>query len=80
MSKRKVLSAALIAAVLATPAMARTSYVTSRHLAEDANASPASAARYADGFVRIPSPRVDAFHSAPPDGENCDVGDNPRIC
>jgi hypothetical protein len=54
--------------------------VTSRHLAEDANASAASAARYADGFVRIPSPRVDAFHSAPPDGENCDVGDNPRIC
>jgi hypothetical protein len=40
MTKLKLLSAALIAAVmLAAPAVARESHVTSRHLAEDANAS-----------------------------------------
>jgi hypothetical protein len=40
MAKLKILSAALIvAAMLATPAMARESHVTSRHLAEDSNAS-----------------------------------------
>jgi hypothetical protein len=56
MTKLKLLSAALIAAAMfATPAVARTSHVTSRHRAMDAYATP-------------------------PDGENCDVGDNPRIC
>jgi hypothetical protein len=40
MTKLKLLSAALIAAaMLTTPAMARDSHLTSRHLAEDANAS-----------------------------------------
>jgi hypothetical protein len=40
MTKLKLLSAALIAAaMLATPAMARTSHVTSRHFAEHANAT-----------------------------------------
>ena len=40
MTKLKLLSAALIAtAMIATPAMARQSRVTSRHLVEDANAS-----------------------------------------
>ena len=40
MTKSKLLSAALVAAaMLATPAMARTSHVTSRHLAADANPS-----------------------------------------
>jgi hypothetical protein len=40
MTKLEVLSAALIAAaVLATPAMARASHVTSRHRAVEANAS-----------------------------------------
>src|ERR1700737_581646 len=47
MTKLKVLSAALIfAAVLATPAMSRASHVTSRHRAEDANASTTAGARY----------------------------------
>ncbi len=78
MTKLKLLSAALIAAAtLATPAMAHTSHVTSRH---DANASASPTARYIDGRVGISAPRVGAFPSAPPDGENCDVGDNPRVC
>jgi hypothetical protein len=54
MTKLKLLSAALIAAaVLAAPAMARESHVTSRHRAEDANASTTPGARYigeGDGF------------------------------
>ena len=80
MTKLKLLSAAMIAAaMLATPAMARTSHVTSRHRAEDANASASPTARHIDGRAGIP-PRVGAFPAAPPDGENCDVGDNPRIC
>jgi hypothetical protein len=81
MTKLKLLSAALIAvAMLATPAMARTSHVTSRHHAKDANASASPTARYIDGRVGISAPRVGAFPPAPPDGGNCDVGDNPRIC
>ena len=75
MTKLKLLSAALIAtATLATPAMARQSHVTSRHRARGANAS------YTDGRVGISAPRGGAFPPAPPDGENCDVGDNPFIC
>jgi len=78
MTKLKLSSAALIAAaMLATPAMAHTSHVTSRH---DANASASPTARYIDGRVGISAPRVGAFPPAPPNGENCDVGDNPRIC
>jgi hypothetical protein len=81
MTKLKLLSAALIAAaMLATPAMARTSHVASPHRAEDANASASPTARDIDGRVGIPAPRVGAFLPAPPDGENCDVGDNPEIC
>ena len=81
MTKLTLLSAALIAAAtLATPALARTSHVTSRHRAKDANASASPTARYIDGRVGISAPRLGAFPSAPPDGENCDVGDNPRIC
>ena len=77
----KLLSAALIAAaMLATPTMARESHVTSRHHAEHANASASANARHIDGRVGIPAPRVGAFPPAPPDGENCDVGDNPFIC
>jgi len=54
MTELKLLAAALIAtAMLATPAMARESYVTSRHLAGNANASNTPRARYiggGDGF------------------------------
>jgi hypothetical protein len=73
MTKSKLLSAALIAAaMLATPAMARTNHVTSRHLAADANASASPTAHHIHihGPVGIRAPR----------GENCDVGDNPFIC
>ena len=81
MTKLKLLSAALIAAAsLATPAMASTSHVTSRHRAEDANASASTTVHHINGRVGISAPRVGAFPPAPPDGENCDVGDNPRIC
>ena len=81
MTKLKLLSAALIAAAMfATPAVARTSHVTSRHRAMDAYASASPIARYIDGRVGISAPRVGAFPPAPPVGENCDVGDNPHIC
>ena len=83
MTMRKLLSAALIAAaMLATPAMARTNHVTSRHLARLASASASPTAHHIDidGPVGIRAPRVGAFPPAPPDGENCDVGDNPFIC
>jgi hypothetical protein len=78
----KLLSAALIAAaMLATPAMARTSHVTSRHRrAKDANAIASPTAHHIDGRVGISAPHVGGFPPAPPDGENCDVGDNPFIC
>ncbi len=66
MSKLKLLSAALIAtAMLATPAMARKSQVTSRHLAEDANASATPGARNSDGRPCRLAPRVGAFATAP---------------
>ena len=56
MTKLKLLSAALIAAAMvATPAMARESHVSSRHLAENLNASTTPGARYlreGDGFRR----------------------------
>ena len=81
MTRTKLLSAALFAAaMLAAPAMARESHVTSRHLAEDANAGASPTARYFDGHLYIPAPRAHAFLPAPPDGENCDVGDNPHVC
>ena len=83
MTMLKLLSAALIAAaMLATPALARTNHVTSRHLAEDANASASPTAHHIDidGPVGIRAPRVGAFPPAPRNGENCDVGDNPFIC
>jgi hypothetical protein len=81
MIKLRLLSAVLIAvAMLATPAIARTNHVTSRHRAEDANASASPTTRYNDGHVGILAPRFGGFRPAPPDGENCDVGDNPFIC
>jgi hypothetical protein len=33
-----------------------------------------------EGHAGIPAPHVGAFIAAPPDGESCDVGDNPGIC
>ena len=71
MTKLKLLSATLIAtAMLATPAMARKSYVTSRPLVLNANASASPTARDIDGRVCIPAPRVGAFATAPWGGNN----------
>jgi hypothetical protein len=72
MTKLKLLSAALIAAaMLATPAMARESHVTSRHLAEHAYAAPG--ARYIYGQACNPAPRVGAFATQPWDnGPPCE--------
>jgi hypothetical protein len=80
MTTPKFLSAALIAAaMLATPAMARTTHLTLRHSAKDAHASAFPAAPYIEGHVGTLAPRA-GVPPPPPDGENCDVGDNPRIC
>jgi hypothetical protein len=80
MTTIKLLSAGLIAiATLATPVMARENYVAQRHAAEEANTRAHPTARYIYGHVGIPAQRVGAL-PAPPDGENCDVGDNARIC
>ena len=71
MTKLKLLSAALIAAAtLATPAVARTSHETSRHRARGANASAFPAARYDDGRVCVPAPRVGAFATDPWSDDN----------
>jgi hypothetical protein len=66
MTRLKLLSAALIAAVaLATPAMARESGVASRHVAADTNASTAPGAHYIDGRLCTPAPAVGAFATQP---------------
>lgn len=66
MTKLKLLSVALIAAAtLATPAMAREHGVTSRHIAANADARTAPDARYVDGQVCYPAPRVGAFATQP---------------
>jgi hypothetical protein len=77
MTTIKPLSAGLIAiALLATPAMARENNLAHRHVAGEANTIFPSAR---DGRVHISASHVKAL-PAPPDGENCDVGDNPFIC
>jgi len=66
MTRLGLLSAALItAAMLATPAMARKSHVTSQQLTEDANASAAPGARSVDGRPCRLAPRVGAFATQP---------------
>jgi hypothetical protein len=66
MTKLKLLSAALIAtAMIATPAMARNSHLTSRHLVEDANASTAPVAGNSDERHCHLAPRVGAFATQP---------------
>ena len=66
MTGLKLLSAGMIAAaMLATPAMAREGHVTSRHLAADSYAGATPDARYVDGRVCYPAPRVGAFATQP---------------
>jgi hypothetical protein len=66
MTNLKLLSAGLIAAgLLAAPAMAREGHVASRHLAADTYAGGAPGARYIDGRLCTPAPRVGAFATQP---------------
>lgn len=76
MTKLELLSAGLVvAAMLATPAM-RQHHVTSRHLAADTYGSATPAARYIDGRLCYPAPRVGAFATQPWDNGNvpCEPG------
>lgn len=80
MIKSGLLAAALVsAAMFATPAMARTSAVTSRHLAADADPGlpPGHAVH---GSLGMRTPRVGAPAAPFPAGGTCDVGDNERVC
>jgi hypothetical protein len=71
MTTFKLLSAALLVAALATPAMARES-AAARH---QANATTTSGARYVDGRVCTPAPAVGAFATQPWDnGPPCEAG------
>ena len=71
MTTLKLLSAGLIAtAMLATPAMARETYVAKRQVAAEANASAFPRARDLAGRICIPAPRVGAFATAPWGGNN----------
>jgi hypothetical protein len=81
MTKSKLLSAALAAAImLATPAIASTNRVTARHLAEDPYASAFPWAHHMSGPAGIRAPHVGAFARPPSDRGTCDVGDDPHIC
>jgi hypothetical protein len=73
MTRLKLLSAALIAAVtLATPAMARQSHVALRH---HAYATTTPGAGYAEGRLCYPAPAVGAFATQPWDnGPPCEPG------
>jgi len=64
--------------MLATPVMARPSHPTSKHFQEEIG-RVSSIDRYIDGRVGVPTAHV-SIPATPPDGENCDVGDNPFIC
>src|SRR5260370_5022566 len=67
MTKLKLLSAALFAAaMLATPAMARESHITSRHRAEDADASATPGARYIGEGDDFPGNHVGGPFGGPP--------------
>jgi hypothetical protein len=80
MFNQKFLAAALVgAAMIASPAIARDGQVTPRHHAQGVNAS-ASTVNHIHGRFGTTAPHASAFLPAPPDGENCDVGDNPAIC
>jgi hypothetical protein len=80
MTNHNLLPAALIiASMIATPAIACASHVTSRHHARDVDARASPTVSNNHDRVGISAPGVNAFRP-PPDGDNCDVGDNPRVC
>ena len=68
MTKLKLLSAGLIAAAIATPAMARESHVALQH-----RANATAGERYIDGRLCQPAPAVGAFATQPWDnGPPCE--------
>ena len=70
MTKLELLPAALIAAaMLTTPVVAREHHQSARHLVTRAPDSDAPAARYVDGRLCYPAPRVGAFATQPWDNE-----------
>ena len=80
MTPIKFISAGLIAAaLLATPAMAHQNYAARHYVTGNAHSSASPAFGHFDSHARLSEPRAGAI-AAPPDGENCDVGDNPFIC
>jgi hypothetical protein len=80
MTTIKLLSAGLIVtAMLAAPAMARENHEAGRYVAGESNTRTFPTAHHVDGHFDIPAQSARAL-PAPPDGENCDVGDNPFIC
>jgi hypothetical protein len=80
MTTIKLLSAGLIVtAMLAAPAMARETHEAGRYVAGESNTTTFPTAHHADGHFDIPAQSARAL-PAPPDGENCDVGDNAFIC
>jgi hypothetical protein len=70
MSKLELLPGALIAvAMLSTPVVAREHHPHARHLAASADQSATPGARYIDGRLCYPAPRVGAFASQPWDND-----------
>ena len=66
MTKLKLLPAALIAAaMLTTPVLARENHLDARHFAERSDDSTTLGARYIDGHLCYPAPRVGAFATQP---------------
>jgi hypothetical protein len=81
MTKPRLLSAALIAATMfATPAMAYRDHAVGRHLAEDTRVGTTRGSCDVGERSCQLMPRAGAFATAPWREDNCDVGDNPRVC
>ena len=73
MTKLKLMPVALIAAaMLTTPVVARQNHLNARHRAEIAHDSATPGARYIDGQLCYPAPRVGAFASQPWSNPPCE--------
>jgi len=70
MTKLELLPAALVAAaMLTTPVVAREHHQNARHLVTRAPGSDGPVARYVDGRLCYPAPRVGAFATQPWENE-----------
>jgi hypothetical protein len=70
MANFKLLSAGLLAtAMLTTPVLARQHHVRVHHVAESADAAVPAGARYVDGRLCVPAPRVGAYATQPWENE-----------